>query len=157
METIARTKTSRTEANADTDMPPEANEFKQIVHQIIPLLGTANRWVTCRRCGGSTWTRPCGRTRLSSGRSGSRAAADAVRDGAALRSRSECPGDTLALRTDLVLGTLIQCFDWDRVNGVEVDMTEGGGLTIPMTVPLEAMCMALFRCSDATCWKVLQW
>jgi hypothetical protein len=44
METIARTKTSRTEANADTDMSPEANEFKQIVDQIIPYLGTANRW-----------------------------------------------------------------------------------------------------------------
>ena len=44
METIARTKTSHTEANADTDMSPEAHEFKQIVDQIIPYLGTANRW-----------------------------------------------------------------------------------------------------------------
>ena len=44
METIVRTKTSHTEANADTDMSPEAHEFKQIVDQIIPYLGTANRW-----------------------------------------------------------------------------------------------------------------
>jgi hypothetical protein len=44
METIAQTKTSRTEANADTDMSPEAHEFKQIVDEIVPHLGTANLW-----------------------------------------------------------------------------------------------------------------
>ena len=44
METIARTKTSRTEANADTDMSPEAHEFKQNVDDVVPYLGTANMW-----------------------------------------------------------------------------------------------------------------
>jgi hypothetical protein len=44
METIARTKTSRTEADADTDMSPEAQVFKQIVNDIVPHLGTANLW-----------------------------------------------------------------------------------------------------------------
>jgi cytochrome P450 len=56
--------------------------------------------------------------------------------------RRKCPGDTLALRTvAMVLGTLVQCFHWDRPDGVEVDMAEsGGGLTMPRAVPLEAIC-----------------
>nr|CAB3493405.1 unnamed protein product [Digitaria exilis] len=55
--------------------------------------------------------------------------------------RRRCPGETLALRTiGLVLATPIQCFDWDRVDGAEFDMAEGGGLTIPRIVPLEAIC-----------------
>ncbi|CAN6322518.1 unnamed protein product [Urochloa humidicola] len=44
METIARTKTSRTEANADTDMSPEAHEFKQIIDNFVPQLSSANLW-----------------------------------------------------------------------------------------------------------------
>ncbi|KAJ1293515.1 hypothetical protein BS78_01G074100 [Paspalum vaginatum] len=56
--------------------------------------------------------------------------------------RRKCPGEALALRTlGLVLGTLIQCFDWDIVPGAdEVDMTQGPGLNLPRAVPLEAMC-----------------
>jgi cytochrome P450 len=55
--------------------------------------------------------------------------------------RRRCPGETLALRTiGMVLATLVQCFDWERVDGVNVDMTERGGLSIPRAVPLEAVC-----------------
>ncbi|KAF8709844.1 hypothetical protein HU200_029557 [Digitaria exilis] len=284
METIARTKTSRTEANADSDMSPEAHEFKQIVDDVVPHLGTANLWdylpvlrwfdvfgvmkklvnavnrreVFLRRLidaerlrengGGndgekksviavllslqkmknlfgagtettSTTTEWAMALLLNHPEALKKAQAeidtavgtsrciinetlrlypaaplllphessadckvggydvprgtmllvnvyaihrdpavwedpgefrperfeDGKAEGRLLMpfgmGRRKCPGETLALRTiGLVLGTLIQCFDWDRVDGVEVDMTEGGGLTIPMTVPLEAMC-----------------
>uniref|UniRef100_A0A453LVP3 Isoflavone 2'-hydroxylase n=1 Tax=Aegilops tauschii subsp. strangulata TaxID=200361 RepID=A0A453LVP3_AEGTS len=44
METIARTKGTRSEADGDTDMSLEAQEFKQVVDEIIPLIGAANVW-----------------------------------------------------------------------------------------------------------------
>jgi hypothetical protein len=44
MEVIARTKTSRTEADADTDMSPEAQEFMKALDVFIPLLSASNKW-----------------------------------------------------------------------------------------------------------------
>ncbi|GAU26068.1 hypothetical protein TSUD_225310 [Trifolium subterraneum] len=57
--------------------------------------------------------------------------------------RRSCPGSGLALRTlSLTLGSLIQCFEWKRVDNEEVSMTEGRGTIVPMAIPLEAQCKA---------------
>ncbi|CAL4946514.1 unnamed protein product [Urochloa decumbens] len=56
--------------------------------------------------------------------------------------RRKCPGENLAMRTmGLVLGVLLQCFDWSRIGDGEVDMTTGTTGTIMFkAVPLEALC-----------------
>ncbi|XP_038907094.1 cytochrome P450 81Q32-like [Benincasa hispida] len=57
--------------------------------------------------------------------------------------RRACPGTGMAHRVlGLSLGLLIQCFDWKSIEGKEVDMTEGIGVSMPKAQPLEALCKA---------------
>ncbi|RWW02295.1 hypothetical protein GW17_00034630 [Ensete ventricosum] len=55
--------------------------------------------------------------------------------------RRKCPGEGLAMRLiGLALATLIHCFEWEKLPGEEVDMTEGQALSMPKVKPLEVVC-----------------
>lgn len=55
--------------------------------------------------------------------------------------RRSCPGAALAKRfIGHAIGSLIQCFEWERIGDEEIDMNEGIGLTMPKVEPLVALC-----------------
>ncbi|CAN0917998.1 (+)-piperitol/(+)-sesamin synthase CYP81Q2 [Linum grandiflorum] len=57
--------------------------------------------------------------------------------------RRACPGTGLAHRMiGLTLTSLIQFFNWDKLEGddEEIDMSEGTGFTMPKLIPLQLNC-----------------
>lgn len=55
--------------------------------------------------------------------------------------RRICPGAGLGQRiVTLALGSLIQCFEWEKVKGEEIDMKVTNGLTMRRIEPLQALC-----------------
>ncbi|KAM0937805.1 putative isoflavone 2'-hydroxylase [Dioscorea sansibarensis] len=54
--------------------------------------------------------------------------------------RRQCPGEGLAMRVvSLVVGILVQCFEWQAVGDEKMDTNEGAGVSMRRAKPLEAV------------------
>ncbi|XP_050211709.1 cytochrome P450 81Q32-like [Mercurialis annua] len=57
------------------------------------------------------------------------------------QGRRSCPGEGLAIRTiNLTLGSLIQCFEWERVDGQEIDTRVKVTSVMIKAEPLQVIC-----------------
>lgn len=66
--------------------------------------------------------------------------------------RRVCPGLGLANRVvGLLLGSMIQCFEWESGSGGPADMTEGPGLGMPKAEPLVVTCRPREAASELLC------
>nr|QNS29988.1 cytochrome P450 [Nothapodytes nimmoniana] len=55
--------------------------------------------------------------------------------------RRACPGVNMGMRAALLaLGTLIQCFEWEKVGQFEMEMRYNNGVTLQKAKPFEANC-----------------
>ncbi|KAJ6915602.1 cytochrome P450 family protein [Populus alba x Populus x berolinensis] len=57
--------------------------------------------------------------------------------------RRGCPGEGMALRViNMVMGQLLQCFEFSTIDGNDVDMTETASNTHVENYPLQLICKA---------------
>ncbi|KAJ6312966.1 hypothetical protein OIU77_014483 [Salix suchowensis] len=57
--------------------------------------------------------------------------------------RRGCPGEAMAFRViNLVMGQLLQCFEFCTIDGKDVDMTETAATLMLKITPLQLMCKA---------------
>jgi cytochrome P450 len=57
--------------------------------------------------------------------------------------RRGCPGEAMALRViNMVMGQLLQCFEFSTIDGKDVDMTETAATLMLKVTPLQLICKA---------------
>ncbi|KAK9150290.1 hypothetical protein Syun_008599 [Stephania yunnanensis] len=66
--------------------------------------------------------------------------------------RRVCPGWGLAMRMiPLALGSLLKCFEWEKISDEPIDMTEGVQILLPKAKALEALCRPRSEMLNALC------